>query len=113
MADDKAVAAKVQGLERRLGVLESYRRTHGDHPMGKWAYVDVAFPTADTDIDILHELLPANPEQVRWVVVALEGDAYLYRDDSANRRAWARRYISLRASDVCTARILLFLETPD
>lgn len=93
-------------LQDRVLVLERARRS----PFGRYEFVDVTFETADTDVDVVHTLRPADPETVRWIVVHMDGDAYAYRDDSASRRAWTRGYITLRASAACTARLLLFLE---
>ena len=96
-------------------------------PFARFQFVTVTATTADTDIDIPHELHPTNPEDVRWIVVGTEGTASalvggwdgpitavssgsIYRDASASRKAWQPGYIWLRAMHPGTFRLLLFLE---
>jgi len=77
---------------------------------GRWEYVDVPFDTADMETEIAHTLRPADPEAVRWVVVSVDGPAVVHRVGTASRRAWTATSVYLAASELCTARLLLFLE---
>lgn len=81
-------------------------------PFGRFEFVTVTFSLgADTDTDIATTLTPANPEDVRYLVVSADRSTNIYHDQSSTRRAWPEGYLVLRssaASAVC--RLLVFTE---
>jgi hypothetical protein len=96
-------------------------------PFAKFQYVSVTFTTAGADVDVPHDLRPADPESVRWLVVSTEGttsatvggwdgpvsvlsSGSVYRDNSASRLAWSQERIWLRSMYPGSFRLLLFLE---
>lgn len=81
-------------------------------PIQRWAYVTVVFTTPDQDVDIPHPFRTDPPESIRWMPVAVNGAAYLYREGGGTPKPWQPTHIFLRASAPCTARLLLFVERP-
>lgn len=87
-------------------------------PYSRFQYVDAVFSkAADTDLDIPHNLTPADPEAVRWEVVSITSltaftiPPVIYKDLSASRKPWKSTHIFLRCSEQGpTVRLRLFLE---
>lgn len=66
-------------------------------PITAFEYVTVTFPaTPNTDYDIAHTLLPANPERIDYEVVKRDRACGVYNDQSGTRRKWQAGYITLR-----------------
>lgn len=87
------------------------QRLSEQSPFARWAYRDVSFIAADTDTPVAHEFKGIDPELIRWLPLAVTGDAYVYqaagtRPESTSTTIW------LRASAPCTARLLLLVEHP-
>jgi hypothetical protein len=85
-----------------------------DHkqPLAQWEEVDVTFPAvADTDIEVPHSLVLANPEGVYYLPVRNGQAAVVYHDITGTRRVWQRNQIYLRAN-VANAKVTLLLYVP-
>ena len=85
--------------------------TRKREPAKAYQIVDVVFATANQDLDIVHNLMPLHPEDVRYSVLRQGANAVIYQDLSATRTPWAQGVIHLRASFPTSARLLLTLET--
>lgn len=89
--------------------------------MGQFQYVDVQFPSgAYQDLVVPHTLRVADPEQIRWLPVALDFPTFpvtapvIYRDTGVNRRAWTSTYLILRSNVASLrGRLLLFVEASE
>lgn len=80
-------------------------------PYIDFQYVTVTFGSADTDLDIRHDLRPANPENIYYAVVKADRATSIYNDQSGTRRAWNTGYIILRSS-AASAVVTLLLAVP-
>jgi len=78
-------------------------------PFGQFEYQKVTFATADTDVAVRHNLKPANPGQVGYVVIQQSAAGSVYQDSSATRRAWTSETILLRASAPMVVQLLLVI----
>ena len=67
---------------------------------------------ADSDTPVEHTFLGIEPETIRWITLAVEGDAYVYRAAPGTRKEFTSTLIWLRASAPCTVRLLLAVEHP-
>jgi hypothetical protein len=65
-------------------------------PYSKFQYVTVTFGTANSDLDVPHDLNPNDPEGVDYEVVRADRACKVYDKQSGTRRAWASNYIVLR-----------------
>ena len=82
-------------------------------PFARFAFADVTFTAGATDTDIAHPFTKVDPETIRWMPLAVEGAAYIYRDaPSSTRKAFQSTHLWLRASAACKARLLLVVEQP-
>jgi hypothetical protein len=91
---------------------QDLRRLEEQSAIARWRYVDVVFTAADTDTAVAHDFKGLDPEEIRWVTLAVEGDAYVYRAARGTRTAFSVDQIFLRASAPCAARLLLLVEHP-
>ncbi len=78
-------------------------------PLTRWQYVDVVF-AANTNTDIVHTLLPQQPEDVRWLVVRSTAAIVPFHSPLVSCPPWTTSHIWLQAPVAGTARLLLFLE---
>lgn len=95
--------------ERKALVRERQQRLQSE-PFGKWQFVEVHFTSTGQDFDIAHGLSPANPEDVRYIVVRSSAPCSIYQDLSASRRPWLSNTIFLRSNATARVRLLLILE---
>lgn len=80
-------------------------------PFVNFQYLDVTFGSADTDMDIKHNLNPKNPEDVRYLVVNADRATQIFNDQSASRKPWGQGYVILQSSTAnAVVRLLLFVE---
>jgi hypothetical protein len=83
----------------------------------QFQYVSVTFPaTARADTPIKHNFR-GDYERIRYMIIGMDlatipvETPYVYRDASANKRAWTRDTLFLRCNIAgLTVRLLLFLE---
>ena len=80
-------------------------------PAARFEEVIVIFGSANTDFDILHNLHPASPENIRYQVVNADRATSIYHDQSSTRKPWGTGYIILRSS-AASARVTLLLSVP-
>lgn len=106
---------KIGALAARITQLE--RGSSKQSSATQFQYVSVTFPpTARADMAIKHNFR-GDFERIRYMIVGMElattpvESPYIYRDASANKRAWTRDTIFLRCNIAnLTVRLLLFLE---
>lgn len=80
-------------------------------PFKDFQFVNVTFGTANADLDIRHDLIPDDPENIRYWVVWSDRATSLYHDYSGTRKAWGKGYIILRSS-VASAVVKLLIFIP-
>lgn len=101
-----SVRVKDPAISRALDQLEVY--INKTAPFGKFEYVDVTFnATANVDTDIVHTLMPINPETVQYQVLRIDRAASIYHDTSASRKPWRQNLIYLRSSAANAVATLL------
>lgn len=77
-------------------------------PFSAFGYIQVIFPAANTDYDVIHNLLPPTFEDIDYQVVRKDRVCDVYNDTSGTRRAWGSGYITLRC-DTAGAVVTLLL----
>lgn len=106
---------KFGALSARITQLERGASKQGSAT--QFQYVSVVFPaTARADLPIKHNFR-GDYERIRYMIVGMDlatipvESPYVYRDASANKRAWTRETIFLRSNIAgLSVRLLLFLE---
>ncbi len=91
---------------------QEIKRLTEQSAFARWAYRTVTFRGADTDTPVPHTFTGIDPENIRVMPLAVDGDAYVYKAPGTRPPA-TRTTIWLRASAPCTARLLLLVEHPE
>lgn len=78
-------------------------------PSRQWRVVTVTFPsTANTDMDIRHDMVVSNPEHVTYQVLQSAQPVLVYHDRSSDRVPWTNGLVRLRAT-AASAQVTLLL----
>lgn len=82
-------------------------------PAADHQYVDVTFSSANADMDIRHNLIAPNPDDIQYQIVRADRATSIYHDTSSTRKVWTREYVILRSSAAsAVVRLLLTVKRP-